>query len=253
MITYVLFSPGGNITALVSDAVALPGRALLAQAIMREDPLIEQVGFTFSIDSENLLFGLDMMGGEFCVNAARTAALFWSRKNNCKKLSLQISGFVEQCSAMIKNDMVTLEIPGTFFLRSTDIPEGKLVDFSGIRFVVGNDLFDPDALLDVIKKYTDAHFPAIGFIYTTPTIPMGIIPYVWVRATGTLIKETACGSGSIATCIAQHGVLEKNILPVVQPSGDQYLVAFKQTGETLHSITISGRVEYLDTKTIADN
>ena len=83
-----VYSPGGNVTALVSncgDAYvshcgdvyvshcgdAAVSRREIQDHIMNKYKDVEQVGF---IDSSDGIYSLTMTGGEFCGNAARAAA-----------------------------------------------------------------------------------------------------------------------------------------------------------------------------------
>ena len=71
-IHFVIADPAGNITAIVKDGVADDDYRSVAAAIM-QDPQwkVEQVGFI----TEPKVGGearLQMMGGEFCGNAARS-------------------------------------------------------------------------------------------------------------------------------------------------------------------------------------
>ena len=74
-ISYVKADPGGNTTILVLDAVPASRRAAVAGAILAcPDLAAEQVGYIrFPAGAENGV-RIDMMGGEFCGNASRSAA-----------------------------------------------------------------------------------------------------------------------------------------------------------------------------------
>lgn len=76
---FVKFTPAGNPTILVSEkGGSLAARARLAKAILHPLHLgAEQVGF---VDFSARLPRLDMMGGEFCVNATRCLAVMLAEK-----------------------------------------------------------------------------------------------------------------------------------------------------------------------------
>ena len=76
---FVKFTPTGNPTILVSEkGGSLAARARLAKAILHPLHLgAEQVGF---VDLSTPLPRLDMMGGEFCVNATRCLAVMLAEK-----------------------------------------------------------------------------------------------------------------------------------------------------------------------------
>lgn len=80
-IHFVIADPAGNITAIVKDGVADDDYRSVAAAIM-QDPQwkVEQVGFI----TEPKVGGearLQMMGGEFCGNAARSFGKYIAKKN----------------------------------------------------------------------------------------------------------------------------------------------------------------------------
>ena len=72
----VMADPAGNRTALVLSPVPPEGRGPLAARLMALPELhAEQVGFVLP-PSAGGLFRLEMMGGEFCGNAARSFGLY---------------------------------------------------------------------------------------------------------------------------------------------------------------------------------
>ncbi len=63
--------PAGNLTGFVLSPVAGEGRAALAARLMARDASLEQVAFVDEASLTGPLARMDMMGGEFCGNAAR--------------------------------------------------------------------------------------------------------------------------------------------------------------------------------------
>ncbi|MDR1863470.1 MAG: hypothetical protein LBQ67_06070 [Treponema sp.] len=90
----VVADPAGNITVFVLDPVDSPEeRAALSKAILG-DPLLkaEQAGFVIPPEREDGLWRLEMMGGEFCGNAARSFGLFVAARRGLKgKLAIPVS------------------------------------------------------------------------------------------------------------------------------------------------------------------
>ena len=82
-IRYSILDPTGNITALVESKVEISRQPLVAEEIMKSHPEVEQVGFVrfpenredHSEAGENV--ALRMAGGEFCGNAAMSAAALY--------------------------------------------------------------------------------------------------------------------------------------------------------------------------------
>ena len=73
-ISYQIFNPGGNKTALVkgSDYTASQ-KQRINQMIMAKNPEVEQVGFLNQRTNR-----LEMAGGEFCMNATRCAVFAYA-------------------------------------------------------------------------------------------------------------------------------------------------------------------------------
>jgi len=73
---YAILDPTGNITALVESPVAVSRQPEVAAGIMARHPQVEQVGFLTAVsqDGEPGRSALRMAGGEFCGNAAMSAA-----------------------------------------------------------------------------------------------------------------------------------------------------------------------------------
>ena len=91
-IHFVIADPAGNITAIVKDGVADDDYRSVAAAIM-QDPQwkVEQVGFI----TEPKVGGearLQMMGGEFCGNAARSFGKYIAKKMRRQEAVIEISG-----------------------------------------------------------------------------------------------------------------------------------------------------------------
>ena len=91
-IHFVIADTAGNITAIVKDGVADDDYRSVAAAIM-QDPQwkVEQVGFI----TEPKVGGearLQMMGGEFCGNAARSFGKYIAKKMRRQEAVIEISG-----------------------------------------------------------------------------------------------------------------------------------------------------------------
>ena len=89
----VMADPAGNRTALVLTQVPPQDRGPFAARLMELPELgAEQVGFVLPPPSGGL-FRLEMMGGEFCGNAARSFGLYVARKlGRTGKLLVEVSG-----------------------------------------------------------------------------------------------------------------------------------------------------------------
>src|ERR1700722_3211180 len=137
--SFSIYSPGGNITALVETRELL-GFPKIAKKIMQSNPAIEQVGFIMPARKEMADFHLEMMGGEFCANAARCAALQYFFVSGKNTPVFTVSGFDVPLTADIQNNTVSLQIPGEFIRSIEKLEDGWLVNLFGIRFFVTENL-----------------------------------------------------------------------------------------------------------------
>jgi diaminopimelate epimerase len=250
MISYHLLSPAGNITALVTDPVGAERYAPMASEIMAADPAIEQVGFIVPGESGQA-FRLEMMGGELCVNAALAAASLHARLDGARIFSFGTSGYASSIRAEVTDDAVALELSREIIKGTGTIPEGQLVDLEGILVILTDAL--PEAgnpvIRDMLERYGSPGCRAIAVV-RQEEVPggFGIQPLVWVADTGSLVRESACGSGSIAAAYLRHARGEGDGFSVTQPSGEALGIAFSKDD----AIRFSGPVEDLGLRSFAD-
>src|SRR3989344_1502638 len=244
MISYHIFSPGGNITALVQTPVEPGSRITTARKIMAGNSHVEQVGFILPARDEKEDFFLEMMGEEFCVNAARSAALLHAKNFPAQKKIFGISGIDAPIEALISEGQVRLVLPSSLITDLREIPEGQLVDMQGIRFIVTEGETDRGFVEKMRARYDDGQVPAIGVVCASrDSDQIKIDPWVWVRKPEPWIHESAWGSGSLAACFVQtQKSASKSNFFVRQPSGSVYEANFDGV-----SISLKGQVDYLGT------
>ncbi|MBU6447747.1 hypothetical protein KGQ24_02830, partial [Patescibacteria group bacterium] len=138
MIKYKLFSAGGNITALVKNASQNHDLSVLAKQILLKEPKVEQVGFIFASSGNKEDFYLKMMGGELCINAARSAAFDYCKQNKTNRTKFKISGTNSIIKANLKNDEMELSLPESLIISNSKVKKGYLVNMKGIRFIVAD-------------------------------------------------------------------------------------------------------------------
>lgn len=241
--TYSIYNPGGNITALVVSE--LEASLDIAESILAKHSAVEQVGFILGPRLPGTTFHLQMTGGEFCVNAARSAAFAFMKDTGLNSITFTVSGYSHSIEAYLVGTSVTISIPSNIVTRYIHADEFDIIDFQGIRFLVTTHA----SLLPVKEKLIGQYaedFLAVGFLFIEDARAGCVIhPWVWVRIHNTLIAETACGSGSIATALffQEHGV-KKEEYAIIQPSGSIYHVILDTIGNTM---ILSGPVTlYLD-------
>ncbi|MCX6768101.1 MAG: hypothetical protein NTY90_05255 [Candidatus Micrarchaeota archaeon] len=209
----VFLVAGGNPTALVSGCPPAKRGAVAKKLLER----VEQVGF---VCVKNGKPALEMMGGELCVNAslAMAARLSHMRRLRGEFYASGVDGLVHYSC---KGNMVSVRMPLKFSKK------GNYVVFKGIGFLVSKKSTGKISRASLARLSRAYGVPAFGAIYYKKN---AIFPVVYVAAVDSLMEETACGSGSIAFCIA------KGINKVIQPTGE--IISIK-TGPT---ITITAKV-----------
>ncbi len=191
MIVKKFFIAGGNSTALVYNYPAVD-KDKISSKLLKE---VEQVGF---ISTKETYPKLTMMGEELCINA--TLALASTLNKNGK---LVTSGLINPIH-YLNNGLTTIQIPFKFKKNKNVI----LLD--GIGFILCDikekSEIKKAELLGLAKKH---NLPAFGGIVYNKN---KIIPYIYVEKVNSFVKETACGSGSIAFSIFS------GIKDIVQPT-----------------------------------
>lgn len=243
-ITYHILWPGGNTTAIVEQEVPRALQPSAARDIMAQDAQIEQVGFIEQPTIPAAAFRLQMMGGEFCANAARAAAYWWLQGKKQTSVDFEISGF-PQIIHFNLDGMPTLTLDGRFFIKSTMNKGETIVDLQGIRHIVTTTPGDKDEALKLIKKYSQDS-PATGAIFVSANGKENqtIDAYVQVAATQTCFHETACGSGSMAAALVAYQKTGRLHHIVKQASGSQYQISFTVSRGHIQKINLAGDIEY---------
>jgi diaminopimelate epimerase len=287
--------PAGNITALIEAADDEPVPAALwtdeerrhiVQRVMREYPDVEQAGFVLpgrsgeNGDGEDLrcssspssLWRLEMAGGEFCGNAARSFGLFIAAQKTglCGKSAVRItvSGAENPLAVLADTQNSTAEVAlppprkvETVSCRGLSVPivpaspAVPAIIFDGITHVImeGIDRDTDEAALTetfvAVKHITEAALgpkpPAAFGVMFYDTERAFLRPAVFVNGTGTFVFENSCGSGSAA--FAWYRALSFSdgafCLDLRQPGGIISTKITKEKGKTL-SLTIGGPVYF---------
>lgn len=244
---FVTVWPGGNTTALVTEEVPRAQHAQVANEIMAQDKDIEQVGYLEKASNPQALCRLQMMGGEFCMNATRSAAYYYAKKHNLKKLLVEASGSEDIIEVEVEGETTHITLPGTFYLSSEKKENYTVVNLAGIRHLITSGSFEENSARELIEKNKD-EYEAVGVIYSSiEDENIEIDPIVWVRGTDSFVRETGCGSGSIAAAIAAHQANPSQThFQVKQPSGEDYVVTLGPSDKGYRIIRLSGIVKILN-------
>lgn len=204
-IHFVIADPAGNITAIVKDGVADDDYRSVAAAIM-QDPQwkVEQVGFI----TEPKLGGearLQMMGGEFCGNAARSFGKYIAQKKRKQEAVIEISG--NSTPMRIETDpargsaKAQMPCPVKMDELSVGLGSYPVVVFEGIvHLITEKKMPEPDELQKLLSLlYQKYDTEAAGVLYLEKAADeYRMTPAVHVHATDSLVYENSCGSGSVA-------------------------------------------------------
>jgi diaminopimelate epimerase len=263
--------PAGNITIFVLSPVeGREMRAAAARALLADPSLkAEQVGFVLPpralpLPSKASAARLEMMGGEFCGNAARSFGFFIAGQNGLTgkhTLMIEISGARQPLPVYVDTAAGTAAVVMPGPLAETEIECGgrrfPAYVFEGITHVIAEDTEPDEGLLrSLLGRFAESepqaaagslpeawHHPdALGLMFYD-TKKCFMRPLVWVRATASTMFESSCGSGSAALGVwaARHLCDGGESLALAQPGGIIEVQVEKSEGR-VQRLTIGGQV-----------
>ena len=186
---------GGNSTLLVQDCPQVKRELIIKKNLGN----VEQIGFVGGNS-------LEMMGNELCINSTLAFASILGNQGK-----LKTSGLSKNVAFKNTSNKTSITFNMDF------IKDRNIILFEGIGFVVNNKKMKDlkKTLMNYCNKY---NLPAFGLIELNEN---KITPYVFVKGTESLFKETACGSGSIAAS------LYSGFNNIIQPTGEIIKVSNK--------------------------
>ena len=250
---FVKLSPAQNMTIIVKSPVPRADQARVAGAIMDYSSVYaEQAGFLEAPSLPGARLRLQMMGGEFCGNAAMCAAALAVREDGIaggdeRAVAIEVSGAegLTHCRVRAMDGFYACRVDMPLPVSFEKVRGLELVNLPGITHAVlltddpeGMKGVSP-ALLREIAGETDAD--AVGLILYSRT-ESRIVPLVYVRSTDTMVWERGCGSGSAAV-----GALEARIaggaaeVTLSQPGG-RITARAAWDGRGISALSISGEV-----------
>ena len=199
--TVVMADPAGNRTAIVRSGVPKAERQKVAAAVMADPALrAEQVGF----ETRSLYGGsqgrLEMAGGEFCGNAARSFGYLLCKERGIDHCKIEISGTREKLEVICDLDRETaaaqMPMPELIEMAGDEAEQLYPVVISrGITHMICVDRpFDEEFARRMIDKFGKA-YSAFGVMFVNGDT---LTPVVYVAATDSVCLESSCGSGSLA-------------------------------------------------------
>ena len=171
--TVVMADPAGNRTAIVRSGVPKSERAKVAAAIMADPALrAEQVGFETRPLYGKSLGRLEMAGGEFCGNAARSYGYLLCREKEIDHCKIEMSGTREQLEVICDFERET---------SAAQMPMPEKLEMAGE---------EAEGLYPLVISRGITHMICVD--------RDSLIPVVYVAETDTVCCESSCGSGSLA-------------------------------------------------------
>ena len=246
---YVTLDPTGNITCLVLDPAGKEEKAALTRELLKQ---CEQVAYLEEPEKPGAVAAIRLMGGEFCGNAAMAAAAWLVRDEmgpgTEKTFLMEVSGAPEpvpcRIRAMEDGYEGTAEMPPVREIREETISgiPFTLVRTDGIVHLIHEGPFpenEEELLRTIAGTLPDA---AVGLLQWDREKQV-MLPLVYVRGSGSLVRETGCGSGSAAigaveALRAADGI---HTTKVGQPGGVIRVTAAAEGG-TILSVAITGHI-----------
>jgi diaminopimelate epimerase len=262
----VTADPAKNITVLVLSPVPPEERPRLARAILADPSLgAEQAGFVVpsargaakgrgALWRGAMKWRLEMMGGEFCGNAARSFGLYLARRTGLSskvELEVEISGMDRPVAVRVdvERGLAEASMPPALGQRTLDY-QGLALPvylFQGIAHVIAPGIEPSELSFQTIRSLfeTDSKnaLPdALGVMFWDSSRRF-MTPAVYVRGTDTLVFESSCGSGSAALGLHLTQDMDRGeeLLPLRQPGGIIEVRVKKRSGDAA-AVSIGGPV-----------
>ena len=241
-ISYKIFNPAGNITALVlGDEYNLEQKKLINKKIMEKEPKVEQVGFLSQKYKR-----LTMAGGEFCGNATRCAMLYYIEGQ--QSIELEINNHIINAGINVKEG-VWCEISIEQYKITKINKNIYKVVLKGITILVVKDIisyknFKQNAK-ELINKY-NLNDDAVGVMFVDRVESIiKMYPIVWVREIDTFFFENACGSGTIAVAMLESWLTNTSReYHIIQHSGETLIAEIAIKNNVIERAILKGEVKF---------
>lgn len=241
--SFVKVDPSGNATAFILDPFPREIHAKIAAEIMKPTSLgVDQVGFIEQASVPGALARLQMMGGEFCGNAARGfAAYLAARKfpgihlihsSDRFSVPIEVSGHDGVLEALVGPTSegtadVEISMPIPLSIEHKSLAGGgelTLIHFEGITHCVLWDVPPAEEKFCRVREELSSelrNIDCIGAMFYDQSTNR-LTPLVYVRKVNSLVWEGSCGSGTVAVAAALADKRKQSIrsLCLSQPGGD---------------------------------
>lgn len=246
--------PSGNTTAVIFEDLSSSDLKELNLSIMKAWKIkfphlheIEQCCFIKSPINPKAIARIEMFGGKFCGNGARSALFLIARGRDCRGF-VEVSGTSRLLEFIISSNRVTLELP---FLNARHVEEGILIYFEGIvhLVVIDKKIITRDLLIRLLNenKYQLKDYPAVGVIFFDQKTSLATYS-VWINGVDTIFDETACGSGTgaigIALSLNNNCDIDQEILQLSNKT-IRTIVSFDKKSNKIEKNFIQGNVDQI--------
>ncbi|MBQ6388886.1 MAG: hypothetical protein IJH90_04540 [Mogibacterium sp.] len=243
---YIVADPTGNITVLVTSPYTPDDRQEIIRAAFEREPDCEQVGFVMHDSEDPGKIHLEMMGYEFCGNAALSSAAWQAYLEGIgvgeeREIIIDSSGVDAPLSISVRrlddhyssdpSGQAQPAFEGTVKMPVPRIGSVMLADSGGTRsaypivhldgishIIVQSGALSQEAAESAIRHLAEEMgIPALGIMLCSEADEHSIHvrPLVYVRGSDTLVWESGCASGSTAV----GWYLNRSYTDVIQPGG----------------------------------
>lgn len=260
IVEYWKVDPTGNITLIVETPVPRESQSRIAAELLRRDNDAEQVGFLEAPEKTGARLRLQMMGGEFCGNAAISAAAIITcclepDGGSVRELFLDVSGSPDIVPVKISAESggcsgtVSMPLPesvsGFDFRLGDDTCTLPLVRFPGIcHCIVSGGLSRETAQRCIADWCRQLDAEALGLMFCDEAAG-SLEPLVYVASTDTAVWESSCASGTAAA--AAYLACARGVdvsISLSEPCGVLSAEAELRGGE-VRSLKLSGKAAIL--------
>lgn len=246
-LSFYKISPTENMTVLVTDPVPRADQSSLASRLMAYDSIgAEQVGFIEPAENPAARARLQMMGGEFCGNAAMSLAAVLAHEAGLTEgdFTLEVSGCPEPVTCRLESgpDGMTGTVSMPLPERLDAVENYPAVFLPGIVHLIApaSDFPRKDEAEVFLRRVCETLDTDAGLMLFNEAA-MTMTPCVHVRGTDSAVWERGCASGTAALgayLAARDGVSE---IRVRQPGGSMTARAEYQSGR-LAALSVTGSV-----------
>ena len=263
ILRYLQFSPTGNVTVLSTTPVPRALQPRIAARLLADDCVGgEQAGFVEPATDARADARLQMMGGEFCGNAAMSLGALLAREAGLadgegRDFRLEVSGSAGLVPCRIVRESETwvgtvdMPLPTGLDAIAIDTDAGPLaaplVRFPGIAHLIlpaGAGPGEAELRRRMPAWNAKIGADALGALLWDEA-EASIDPLVYVPAAGTLVREHGCGSGTAAIGSWKALATGKDVDAAIRQPGGTITVRARASGGAVAALSITGRVTLL--------